>query len=306
MVVLYSFVMVRPMVKSDMKRGLAALGFGLLLLAASPAFAEEADALDFSQRQSAEPVAAPPPPELMQLQEQEDGVKTGGDAPPVGLQIRGDALREAAWSFGARGGLASRTFQIQRRIAELDSTLSKTFDFRRLLLNAPSGLLIEPPIVTEAQKAVLVDGGGQSAAVADRVIRINRVARIVTAPRDWHLYLERDWGKVDPPPAALLPKDQMEREEWRKYVKEGWDAGVTQADETFQADLDRMTNDFVGMVRYRELLAQGMISATFAAHEDRGITGGGAEMRIGDRGVTITGQSTLIPRSGQWLSTLRK
>lgn len=306
MVVLYSFVMVRLMVRSDMIRGLAALGFGLLLLAASPAFAEEAEPLDFSQRQSAEPVAAPPPPELMQLQEQEDGVKTGGDAPPVGLQIRGDALREAAWSFGARGGLASRTFQIQRRIAELDSTLSKTFDFRRLLLNAPSGLLIEPPIVTEAQKAVLVDGGGQSAAVADRVIRINRVARIVTAPRDWHLYLERDWGKVEPPPAALLPKDQVEREEWRKYVKEGWDAGVTQADETFQADLDRMTNDFVGMVRYRELLAQGMISATFAAHEDRGITGGGAEMRIGDRGVTITGQSTLIPRSGQWLSTLRK
>lgn len=253
-----------------------------------------------------EDVAAPPPPELFQLQEQDSSKKDGLPVDEnVGLQIRGDAIKEAAWSYGARGGLAYRTFTIQRRIAELDGVLTKTFDFRTLLLKAPSGLMIEPPIITDAQKAVLVAGGGQSAAVADRIIRINRIARIVTAPRDWHLYLERDWGKVEPPPATLLPRDVAERDAWRKFVKEGWEAGVTQADETFQADLDRMTTDYVGMVRYRELLAQGMVSAPYALHEDRGITGGGAEMRIGDRGVTITGQSTLIPRSEKWQSTLR-
>lgn len=280
--------------------------FAVLLLA-QPVLAEDIPALEYSpDAVKEESTAAPPPPEMFQLQEQESGKKAGlPDDGNVGLQIRGDAIKEAAWSYGARGGLAYRTFTIQRRIAELDSLLTKTFDFRRLLLNAPSGLLIEPPIVTDAQKAVLVAGGGQSAAVADRIIRINRIARIVTAPRDWRLYLERDWGKVEPPPAALLPRDVAEREAWRKFVKEGWDAGVTQADETFQADLDRMTTDYVGMVRYRELLAQGMISAPYAMHEDRGITGGGAEMRIGDRGITITGQSTLIPRSEKWQSTLR-
>lgn len=280
--------------------------FAVLLLA-QPVLAEDIPALEYSpDAVKEESTAAPPPPEMFQLQEQESGKKAGvPEDGGVGLQIRGDAIKEAAWSYGARGGLAYRTFTIQRRIAELDSLLTKTFDFRRLLLNAPSGLLIEPPIVTDAQKAVLVAGGGQSAAVADRIIRINRIARIVTAPRDWRLYLERDWGKVEPPPAALLPRDIAEREAWRKFVKEGWDAGVTQADETFQADLDRMTTDYVGMVRYRELLAQGMISAPYAMHEDRGITGGGAEMRIGDRGITITGQSTLIPRSEKWQSTLR-
>jgi defect in organelle trafficking protein DotC len=280
-----------------------ALGLLALMLMAVPAYA--VDALDWSERQPETPVAAPPPPDLMQLQEQEDGANSLNDAAPVGLQIRGDAIREAAWSYGARGGLAARTFQIQRRIAELETSLTKTFDFKRLLITAPSNLLIEPPIITEAQKAILVDGGGQSAAVADRVLRINRVARIVTAARDWRLYLERDWGKVDPPPSALLPRDQAEREEWRKYVQQGWEAGLVQADETFQADLDRMTNDFVGMARYRELLAQGMVSATYANNEDRGVTGGGAEMRIGDRGVTITGQSSLIPRSSQWQAAPR-
>jgi defect-in-organelle-trafficking protein DotC len=178
--------------------------------------------------------------------------------------------------------------------------LTKAFNFKRLLIAAPSGLLIEPPIVTEGQRAVIVNAGGQAAAVADRVYRINRVARIVTAARDWRLYLERDWGRVDPPPGILLPKDDAERAAWKRWIKEGWDAGVQQAEDTYQADLDRMTGDFVGMVRYRELLAQGMISPPYALNEDRGITGGGAEMRVGDRGVTITGQSALIPRSDQW------
>lgn len=246
----------------------------------------------------------PPPPILQDLEEQASG---GDELKPdqMGLQIRSDALREAALSYGARGGLAYRTFEIQRRLAEYDISLNKTFSFNRLLIAASSGLLIEPPVVSEAQRAVLVNSGGQAAAVADRIYRINRVARIVTASRNWHLYLERDWGRVDPPPGLLLPKDTDEREAWRAYVKEGWDAGVKQAEETFEADLDRLTNDYIGMIRYRELLAQGMISPPYALADDRGITGGGSEMRVGDRGVTITGPSALIPRSDAWTPATR-
>jgi defect-in-organelle-trafficking protein DotC len=178
--------------------------------------------------------------------------------------------------------------------------MTKAFDFSRLLIAAPSGLLIEPPIVSEAQRAIIVNSGGQAAAVADRVYRINRVARIVTASRNWHLYLERDWGRVDPPPGILLPKTDEEIVAWKAYVTQGWEAGVKQANDTFESDVDRLTNDFTGMVRYRELLAQGMISPPYALADDRGVTGGGSEMRVGDRGVTITGQSSLIPKSSSW------
>jgi len=247
---------------------------------------------------------SPPPPLLMELEEQNNGTDNTNPG-ALGLQIRADALREAALSYGARGGLAFRTFEIQRRLAEYDISLNKTFDFSRLLVAAPSGLLIEPPVVSEAQRAVLVNAGGQAAAVADRIYRINRAARIVTAPRNWHLYMERDWGHVDPPPGLLLPKDDDERAAWRSYIKEGWKAGVQQAEEIFEADLDRMISDFVGMVRYRELLAESMISPPFALADDRGITGGGNEMRIGDRGVTITGPSALIPRSDTWTPATR-
>jgi defect-in-organelle-trafficking protein DotC len=250
---------------------------------------------------------SPPPPALADLQnqsvpsddDQDDDAKAAA-AKALGLQIRADAQREAALSYGARGGLALRTFQIQRRLAEYDASLSKTFDFSRLLIAAPSGLLIEPPIVSEAERAVLVKSGGQAAAVADRIYRINRIARIVTAGRNWHLYLERDWGRVDPPPQILLPKTDEEKVAWKAYVKQGWDQGLKQAEDTFESDVDRLTNDFTGMVRYRELLAQGMISQPYTLADDRGVTGGGSEMRVGDRGVTITGQAALINESTAW------
>jgi len=288
----------------------------LLLAALSFSFAAAAYAAESNVNRSDMPAQLftdaanqdpnPPPPILKDLQEQhaaaaDDDTKTD----LMGLQIRSDAIREAALSYGARGGLAYRTFEIQRRLAEYDESLGKTFNFSRLLISAPSGLLIEPPIVSEAQRAVLVNAGGQAAAVADRIYRINRVARIVTASRNWHLYLERNWGRVDPPPGLLLPKDDNERALWRVYVKEGWQAGVKQADDIFQTDLDRLTNDFIGMIRYRELLAQGMISPPYALADERGVTGGGAEMRVGDRGVTITGPASLIPRSDAWTPATR-
>jgi len=248
---------------------------------------------------------SPPPPALIELQNQSATIEDEAAPNTVGLQIRADAQREAALSYGARGGLAYRTFEIQRRLAEYDSSLSRAFNFSRLLVAAPSGLLIEPPIVSEAQQAVLVNSGGQAAAVADRIYRINRVARIVTAARNWHLYLERDWGRVDPPPSILLPKTDEEKVAWVAYVKQGWDQGIKQAEETFESDTDRLTNDFTGMIRYRELLAQGMISPPYALADDRGVTGGGSEMRVGDRGVTITGQSALIPKSTAWTPATR-
>lgn len=66
-----------------------------MMLVSVSAQAQEAVALE----------ASPPPPVLQDLQEQ-----TRGDAPDssdvVGLQIRNDALKEAALSYGARGGLA--------------------------------------------------------------------------------------------------------------------------------------------------------------------------------------------------------
>ncbi len=216
------------------------------------------------------------------------------------FDIRIEAIKEAALSFGARGGLAKRTFQIREELNLRARYLNKVFDFSQLLIAAPSGFLIEPPIVSESMNSMLIDIDGQTAAVSDKIYNIIRNARIVSTPRTWHVYLEREWGEVMPPPDILVPKTDEEREVWVEHVRKGWNYGYEQANEIFKEDLARLESDFNGMIRYRMLLAQGMISPPYALQVDRGITGGGDEMRVGDRAVQITGVPELMTGAEQW------
>ena len=243
------------------------------------------------------------PPELNTLVNQQ-GTDLS-EQEKAAMKIRADALRETALSYGARGGLARRTWEIRQELNLSVPDLDRTYNFQSLLISAPSGLMIEPPVVTESQQNLIISGDGQQAAVSDVLLKIGREARIVSASRDWRTYLERDWGKVEPPPEVLLPRTEQERLAWAQWVAQGWEAGYKQADEIFQADLDRLVRDYTGMVRYRSLLAQNMISAPFALQEDRGITGGGGEMRIGDRALSITGQSQLQASPSEWQAVPR-
>lgn len=264
----------------------------LILLSASvsvQAFADEGDPPVPPSRESLE--KAQP---QMKVKKNEDG-QAG-----LPFNIREDAIREAALSYGARGGLAARTYEIRKDLEKTSSYLDKVFDFSLLLIPAPSGLLIEPPIITEDDNALIIGAGGQEAAVADRIYNINVNAKIVSAARLWRNYLERDWGEVAPPPDILLPENQAERDAWVKYVREGWDKGYEQANEIFQDDLHQLTADYQGMIRYRMLLAQGMVTPPYALQVDRGVTGGGNQMRVGDRAVQITGRPEFTPGADQW------
>lgn len=215
------------------------------------------------------------------------------------FDIRKDAIREAAISYGARAGLAMRTYEIRQELKKRESYMDEVFDFRHLLIAAPSGLLIEPPIITEAVNALLIDNGGQEAAVSDRIYNIMANAKIVSTSRTWRSYLEREWGNIEAPPDILRPENKEERQFWIEMVNKGWEKGYEQADEVFEQDLMKLTSDFQGMVRYRMLLSQGMISPPYALQIDRGITGGGSEMRIGDRAVQITGMPQLLVSGAQ-------
>jgi defect in organelle trafficking protein DotC len=242
----------------------------------------------------------PPPPTAQELKSIKRQAKITDDGVvPMPMEIRKDAMREAALSYGARGGLNWRTYHIRSEMETRAKYLDKVYDFRQLLIAAPSGLMIEPPIVSESLDAMVIEQGGQNAAVADRVLNIGRNARITSTARTWRAYLERQWGEVSPPPELLLPATAEDKAQWDMWFDEGWKAGVEQADEIFQADLNKLTADYQGMIRYRTLLAQGMVSPPYALQVDRGVTGGGSEMRIGDRGLSITG-SALQPETQEW------
>lgn len=259
----------------------AAPGFAMMDDDAQPAPPAERSVLENPKRQTPAP--------------KEDD-ENGG----LPINIRLDAVKEAAMSYGARGGLAHRTYEIRKQLEAHASYMDKIYDFRRLLIPAPSGLLIEPPVISEDENALIINATGQEAAVADRIYNINKKAKIVSSPRLWRNYMERDWGDVTPPPDILLPENKTEREAWVQGVQAGWEKGVEQADEIYQDDLNQLTADYKGMVQYRMLLVQGMVSPPYAMQVDRGVTGGGDAMRVGDRAIQITGVPELQPESDQW------
>lgn len=253
----------------------------------------------------------PPPPELIYLEnlghngdeadfetESDALVKKGKDA---AINMRRDAMRNAALSYGARGGLARRNFEIMERLTDFEGTLDRVFDFRALLIKAPSGMLIEPPIIRESLDALAINTSGEEAAVADKILDISKQAQIVSAPRDWRQYLVHGWtASVPPPPRLLWPQNEQERKAWKQWINEGWAAGVLQADQMFEVNINQVLADYRGMVRYRMLLTQGMVSAPYTLQEDRGVTGSKTTMRVGDRALRITGPSQFLTGSGLW------
>lgn len=222
------------------------------------------------------------------------------DESAMPLDIRRDAMIEAAMSYGARAGLSWRTYHIRNKLEEKSVYLDKVYDFGQLLIPAPSGFMIEPPIISEALNSMIIKEGGTNAAITDKYLNIVENARIVSAPRNWRAYLERQWGEVQTPPDILRPENEEERAIWEEHIRKGWKKGVEQADEIFEQDLLKLESDYVGMVRYRKLFAQNMVSPPYALEVDRGVTGGGNEMRIGDREIRMTGVPELKSGYSEW------
>ena len=235
------------------------------------------------------------PPELNSLQELAAEIDDSKIAP-----ILMDALRDAALTLGAQGGLARRAFEINEMLKKHEITLDKIYQFDRISIAAPNGSIVMPPVISETRDDYKVSPDGQIAASADTVYRIGRPGRIVTTPPNWRDYLMRTWKTPELPPPELLPKTAEEREIWRRFTAEGWKQGLGQGESIFNADLSRLERDIAGMVRYRSLVAQGILTEMYFAAADRGVTGGGNEMKVGDKVVRITVPARLNESTDNW------
>jgi defect-in-organelle-trafficking protein DotC len=209
--------------------------------------------------------------------------------------IRLQALQDTAMSISARSGLAMQAKTINAQLELQDRHLSKAFNFNGLLL--PHNVL--PPVLAEGRETLnLADD--ETIRISDRTYKIVSQARFVTTPPHWREYLWMDYQKPEVPNAVLLPKNAAEKKEWDKAIKTGWVQGQKQAEQILTDNLARLKRDYAGMVLYRKLLAQRMVSAPFVARTDLGVTGGGSDMRVNDQVLRITALPSLQSNSKTW------
>lgn len=219
-------------------------------------------------------------------------------------KLRRPAMKEAALAYGARGGLAWTSREIDRDLQGRARDLTQIYDFGRLMVRGPDDSLVMPPVISEARDAWKSEDGGKTLRVADQVYEIIADARFVPTPPIWHTYLVRAYEAPEPPAEALLPRNDVERKAFASWVTEGWMQGIRQAHLIFKADLAKLERDFTGMVRYRHLLAEGKVTAPVLAAGRLGVTGTGKDMRVNDRALRITGDSKLTTDPSRWSPTV--
>lgn len=215
--------------------------------------------------------------------------------------IRLAALRQAAMSLGARGGLAWEANIINNSLSNESIFIDQSFDFNLLLLDHD----VLPPVLTQSDNSLnLADDN--TLRIDEKTYRILKPARFVTAPPNWRNYLWMNYEKPNMPSRSLLPQTRSEAEVWNHYLREGWISGVTQAQAIFSANLNRLKRDMLGMILYRILLAEHMVSAPFVAKAQMGVIGDATQLRINDQVLRITAQSELQPDSKKWKPVLTK
>lgn len=215
--------------------------------------------------------------------------------------IRYAGIQEAATSLGARSGLAWQGRNIDMALHDSDTFLDQVFDFNQLLLDHN----VLPPVLSEDDDSLNVDDN-DTLRIASTTYRILQAARFVTAPPNWRDYLWMHFHRPKVTDRSLLPQSHAESFVWDYYFKMGWRQGIQQADDIFTENLNRMKRDMIGMILYRKLLAEHMVSPPFVAKAQLGITGDAMQLRINDQVMRITAQSELQPNPKGWKPILTK
>lgn len=210
-------------------------------------------------------------------------------------QIRTKALEDTAMSLGAQGGLAFASDAINARLKKDRWYLETIYNFNGMMLS--HGVL--PPVLVEGNNSLnLADPN--TIRVSDKTYKIVQQARFATTPPNWREYIWMTYTKPELPNHVLLPRTSEERDIWRKAVKRGWEKGIEQASSIFQQSLARLKRDYSGMMLYRKLLQQNMVSAPYVSKTELGVTGDGSDMRINDQVLRITELPKLQTDSNGW------
>ncbi len=211
--------------------------------------------------------------------------------------IRLTGIKEVAMTLAAQGALAKRSQEINLMLENNHQQLDQIYNFNALLLNHN----IMPPVMTEG-KATFNKTDNNAIRIADKTYRIVQQAQFITAPPNWRNYLSLTYEKPEIPDYNVLPREESieEVKHWQQGIDEGWKAGSKQANQIFAENIARLQRDYNGIVLYRKLLNNKMISAPTVAEMTLGVTGGGDELTINDRFKRITNVPSLNAQSEEW------
>jgi defect in organelle trafficking protein DotC len=211
--------------------------------------------------------------------------------------IRLEMLQSSAASLGAQAGLLKRAKATNATLEQEANRLDRIFDFNAMMVTTN----VLAPVLTEG-RATYSQQSEDEIRLADRMYKVEQNAKFVPHPPTWRDYLQQNVSSTKPerPHDTMLPKNDQEKVVWDEWVKKGWAEGVSQSDAMFNQGLYRLKRDYTGMIQYKVLLKQGLVSQPVVSQSNMGTTGGGAQMNLKDQVFRISVPTNLIADPKLW------
>lgn len=210
-------------------------------------------------------------------------------------EMRKQAIIDIASSLGMSAGLAARMQEIEKKIKNKSDELDKIYNFSALAIS--NGVL--PPVLEESNSNYNQDSNDE-VRISDVMYKIYAPARFVSVYPTWRDYLVFNFSSFDLPEKSYMPKNDAEKAIWDEWVKRGWEKGKLQADNIFENSWGRLNRDYTGMIKYKMLLTQGVITKTIVAKANLGVTGDGNKLSINDQVIRITDHSQFNQNDKEW------
>ncbi|HFD3001637.1 TPA: type IV secretory system conjugative DNA transfer family protein [Klebsiella pneumoniae] len=209
---------------------------------------------------------------------------------------RAAIIRSAGHTIGFRGGKAQRAFELVNALKARESALNALYDFRMLV--SQEGWL--PPVIDEAQDVAHITD--DQIRTASRVYQIILPERFVSNPPSWRRWLLAGLSTTSPSgqEGGVIPKNSDEQKIWQEAVEKGWQDGRDGADHTLEANFNRLTRDYRGMLLYSRLLREGYISRPEITEQQQSVSGGHKKLVTGDRVRNLRRHAEFNPNKGHW------
>lgn len=211
-------------------------------------------------------------------------------------EIRKNVLVEFASSYGVSSGLNWELNKIKNAdLSRNEAKFDRLYDFSKLIIE--NGVL--PPVLQEGQSNYAQESPDE-VRISDKTIGIVSPAKFVSVYPTWRDYLVFSIPEFEKPPKSFLPQNDAESALWDEWARKGWENGVQQAKTMYQSSLSRLDRDYNGMLMFKILLAQGLVTPTLIAKHNLGVTGNGKEISINDQIFRIVDHSALVPNEKEW------
>ena len=214
---------------------------------------------------------------------------------PIG-SLRRDALRSAARAYGSQHGFQRRVWEINKVLEQHTATASTLFDFNRVVAHLPGGNgIVIPPVMAKTIDNQQLSDNASQLATSDMNLVLLRPGRLsVTTPTIFD-YLVIPSQEPVIPEVSLLPNNGEEADMFSTWFNEGWQAGRHLARDEFSTRLQRLLDDYDGMMEYRRLVENGIMTRMVLTKSDFGTTVLDDTMRIGDKVVQVESEAEFRP-----------